>query len=648
MGWKDTIQEAPKGKAKSSWRDSVQDEIGVLESTARGAAQGLSFGLADEITGALEAALSDKDYEKARDESRAAYKAAEAANPTAYTLGDVGGSVATAFIPGVGALNAAKGARLAEVAGKAAVQGGLTGFGKSEAEDAGGLIKDTAAGAAIGGALGTAAHGIGKGIQKVSDTWDNIGGYDGLKQAGRAFKEGAKEGKEIAGLDMGNVPVISQISQGISGGKRAIKEIAELASTKNEYTGVVQGLQKAFGPGSAIDLSDNDVLMKQLLEEGIAGEPNAAQKLVAAKFAQAHGGNASQYLSLIKRSPEELKAAMDFNPIAAGEELAPSAQSAFDEVRKASGREYDRLKGAAREAFQAQDTSPVRVISEAIQDANRYESISGNARAVLNDTFNDLAGREGDRAFTQLSPQEQFDRILAAKQRLGKAVKWASKNELPEGQQILADAYGKFQRMLQGLEDMAKADKGYAGFKDLENNLFKKLGNVERGRIKDFDPIKMERLFKGSESGRKLMAQVQKAKAMLDEGKLPPESAAKVQALLDKIDEFAGKSSLKREMDAFRYGDAGPTSPAVQRMQAVAGKDSATTTAVRAPQIFLKMKAAASDAAKGMYGKSWGQLSPQEARAVARYARWIVENDGADPRTMERMIQSFKDPNFRP
>lgn len=620
--------------------ETIEDPS-ILESGLRGAAQGLTFGLADEATGALEAAFSDKSYEQARDESRQAYKEAETANPTAYLTGDIGGSIATSFIPGLGALNAGKGAKLAEVAGKAALQGGLTGFGKSEAADVSGLLKDTATGAAVGGALGSAAYGVGRGIAQGSELWDAVGGKEGLKQAAQAFKEGAKEGKDLGGVDISSVPGVSQLSQAYYGGKRAISELAGLASTKQEMGDVAAALQKTFGPGSATDLSNNDILMQKLLEEGIAGEPNGAHRLVASKFAQAHGGDANQYLALIKRSPEELAAAQSFNPIAAAEELAPSTDDAFQSVRKAAGKQYDALKNQARAQFPAQGTSPVKVLSDAIEGANKYKSISGNTRAILDDAFEDLAGREGEKAFTQLTPEEQFDRILGVKQRLGKGVKWASKNELPEGQQLLADTYTKFQGLTQSLDDMAAADKGYSGFKSLENNLFKKLGTVERGRIKEFNPIKLEKLFSGSASGRSLMAQVQKAKDMLEQGILPPESAASVQQLLDKIDEMAAKASLKREMGAFRYGDAGPSSPAVQRMQAVAGKNSAVTAAVQTPQLFLKMKAAAEPAAQSIYGKSFGKLSPQEKSVVSRYALWISQNEGASDVDIKRKLASL-------
>jgi hypothetical protein len=165
MSWKKTIQ----SEKKSSWKDTIQNEserTSELESTLRGAAQGASLGFADEITGGIEAlkdiALTDKElsdleslYEQRRNESRSAYKDAEEENPIAYGAGQVGGSIATAFVPG---LNVAKGASLMGRLGIAAAQGGLTGLGTSEADNISDLALDTAKGAGMNAAF----QGIGE------------------------------------------------------------------------------------------------------------------------------------------------------------------------------------------------------------------------------------------------------------------------------------------------------------------------------------------------------------------------------------------------------------------------------------------------------------------------------------------------------
>jgi len=128
-------------------------DVSWIESAARGALQGATFGFADEIVGGAEALFTGKRYAQARDESRANFKAAQAANPGAYLGGDIAGSVATSFIPGLGI---AKGASLGAMAGKAALQGAIGGLGASEASDVGGMLSD----AAVSGALSGATAGV--------------------------------------------------------------------------------------------------------------------------------------------------------------------------------------------------------------------------------------------------------------------------------------------------------------------------------------------------------------------------------------------------------------------------------------------------------------------------------------------------------
>lgn len=173
-------------------------ETSMLEAGARGAAQGLTFGTADEIAAALEAGVTDKPYEQALEESRAEYKAAEEQYPLTTLAGEVAGGVgqglaltaaagpAGAAAAGAGALGKlrraaqiAKGAilpskeagavkNIAKLAGSGAAIGGATAGGKSEEE---GLarLKELPAGAVSGGIVGGAIGGVGAGLGKAGE-----------------------------------------------------------------------------------------------------------------------------------------------------------------------------------------------------------------------------------------------------------------------------------------------------------------------------------------------------------------------------------------------------------------------------------------------------------------------------------------------
>lgn len=172
----DDYETAPEASSKFNWDDYEAEETDVsyLETLARGGAQGASFGFADEITAGLESAFTDKTYKQALAESRANYKAAEEANPGTYMAGDIGGSIATGLIPGLGAVKGATtAARLGKAAASMGAQGAVSGLGRSEAEDIGGLAADTALGGVVGAGFGAAGQGLGEAVSKVAPKVQN-------------------------------------------------------------------------------------------------------------------------------------------------------------------------------------------------------------------------------------------------------------------------------------------------------------------------------------------------------------------------------------------------------------------------------------------------------------------------------------------
>lgn len=171
--------EAP-AEPESGIMDALRSIAQSAGAVGRGAAQGITGGFADELQGGIEALLGGASklpiaerYRRGRDESRAAFKAAEEANPTEYMIGDVGGSLAASAVPfgaaARGASLAAKGAtaagRVGRALGAGAGLGALGSVGASEADTTKELLKDMAIGAGIGtgaGALGGATGELGR------------------------------------------------------------------------------------------------------------------------------------------------------------------------------------------------------------------------------------------------------------------------------------------------------------------------------------------------------------------------------------------------------------------------------------------------------------------------------------------------------
>ena len=184
-----TRDEAREKLGGSSAPSEPGSEIGYGESFARGAAQGATFGFADEIAGAagaVGASLSGDPrsfgdaFRAERDESRAAFRAAEEANPKISLAGNLIGGAAVP-LPGGGVVGlgraALRGGQAIRAGAKAgakvgAATGAAFGLGSSEADltrgDFGGAARDTAQGAVVGGALGAGVGAAERGIARVA------------------------------------------------------------------------------------------------------------------------------------------------------------------------------------------------------------------------------------------------------------------------------------------------------------------------------------------------------------------------------------------------------------------------------------------------------------------------------------------------
>lgn len=202
------IQEEPRksrGAASAAVRGLLQGSTLGGSDEAGGAVQGGMQALANVLPkGALDWAGIDNRYSQPvmdtyraarNDERRRDKEEAEGENGGLFTAAEVAGSVLPSMAPG---LNIAKGASLASTVGKAALTGGLAGFGNSDAEltpdkvtgaDSLRALLETGAGAGIGGIAGAAGHGIEKGL-----------GWASQKLLGNSSRRAAKAGAKAAEL----------------------------------------------------------------------------------------------------------------------------------------------------------------------------------------------------------------------------------------------------------------------------------------------------------------------------------------------------------------------------------------------------------------------------------------------------------------
>jgi len=135
--------------------DDDANKTSKIESQARGLVQGIPFvgTWADEATGLVESALTDKTYRQAADESLANYEKAADDNPVSYYGAMMVPTLAMAPIKGVPVLGTAL----------SGAMGAMEGAGASKERDMAGIGKD----ALLSGGLSAATAGIGNKLMKA-------------------------------------------------------------------------------------------------------------------------------------------------------------------------------------------------------------------------------------------------------------------------------------------------------------------------------------------------------------------------------------------------------------------------------------------------------------------------------------------------
>lgn len=166
-----------------------------------GAAQGATFGFADEILAGVDALQPGKTYGQSLEEVREKMNFAREANPKTALAGELVGGIAA---PGVaGAATAAKaataGGRLLRTVGAGAAVGGLAGAGNADGD-----LADRAKGAAVGAGAGAVTAGVlGAAIPVVAGAGRKlVDAIPGLRPATSV----PVPGSAVAAMSMGGAP----------------------------------------------------------------------------------------------------------------------------------------------------------------------------------------------------------------------------------------------------------------------------------------------------------------------------------------------------------------------------------------------------------------------------------------------------------
>jgi hypothetical protein len=164
-----------------------------LRGAARSAAQGATFGFADEIEAGARAPFEHRPYTEVRDEIRGADKTYRAAEPKLAGALDIGGGLASMLIPAGSVVKGAAATGKAIGTGGKILRSALTGAGfaglnaAGHSDEAGDMIPNAARAGATGAVLGAALPGAGAVIKPVArltrDIGENMVGRHSLPRA---------------------------------------------------------------------------------------------------------------------------------------------------------------------------------------------------------------------------------------------------------------------------------------------------------------------------------------------------------------------------------------------------------------------------------------------------------------------------------
>ncbi len=223
--WNDYVNKTPPGHDEegpwSQFKSEPRKELPTspLKSAAYGAAQGATFGFADnaiagakalasKLTNPQSAGLSET-YDKELEQERQNIAKAKQDNPWTYTGGNLAGTALTSMIPGIGI---AKGAGLASSLGKAGVQGALVGVGEGDRDltDLPGVAEDAAKGGAIGAGSQAAFGGLAGILGKLSPS--NLSNLAEQRAVKAALGPNTAALRQAAGITMkgGNPAAVEQ------------------------------------------------------------------------------------------------------------------------------------------------------------------------------------------------------------------------------------------------------------------------------------------------------------------------------------------------------------------------------------------------------------------------------------------------------
>lgn len=408
---------ATEGKSTKPWERYQAPEsteapkeipTSPLASAAYGAAQGATFGFGDELMGAAKslpdfasklgsanpfAGTLDK-YRELRDKERQNFSQAQKDNPKTYMGGMMAGSLAGSALPGIGI---GAGASLGTQIGKAALQGGLTGLGESDAEleNPEALAVDAAKGATIAGATQGALGGIAAGASGLKDFLKGFAERRAIKAAIGPNTAGMRD---LAGVSMrGGDP--TRAKEAIQKAGRNILDegiLTPFAKTENLGPSLKEAASK-YGSqigevGEAVDKALPNAVDPKIIAQQLAEYAESIPQTLGGKKLQdrvlAEAANFEAMPSLGFGEAQGLKNQFKYKPM--DQDALINNQDVSNKIRQILSKN---MEGAAEQVSKTGTDEAKDLLTKYMNAKGKYATFKKASDAVGNEQTKDLARR---------------------------------------------------------------------------------------------------------------------------------------------------------------------------------------------------------------------------------------------------------------
>jgi len=692
-----STQDFSKAK-KDGYNPIKTSDVGGIEAGLRGAVRSITWGAGDEIGGGLEALGSmvgvrglgspylkdvrletdeeDKQdlseiYSKMRDRRRDLHKETEKAQPGAYLAGQVGGGLATALIPGGALLQATKGATTGAkiLAGAAAggVGGGIVGAGESEAEligkdkEIGRFATDVAKGAGIGAVAGGGLAGGGvlakKGFDKTMDIVSDV--TQPIKTRVEGFKRGFRQSIEESKKDPGILDgkQLGQVTKVLRATKESLQETKGALRTKKELSDLAQEakdilLRKTKGSDmkealeakmQIDDLTDEEALIISLMDD----EPNAIKEWVADKAATTLPGDIKKedYLNVLDLGAGRRVKGREFLPKEGAKGLSETMKDVKESFESARGMRFAQLQDEASRAYNPKDTqNALNSVRNALRESADIKSVGGKVTNALEDAKQIIEEGIGftDQGLTKggiegASAGEHYLRLQRARETLDDAIEWGEVNSGKNVQAMLKRVRSEVDGSLKTVPSKLQADELFSTSKRIQDQFFK-VTEFSKNGWSEIDEFKLAKLLNDTDQAGRFKNALVEFKEFIKRPDLSEDFRLRGGQFISELDETMKTMEAKRAVGRFRFKQ-GPTSPAVERAQAVLGKNTPLESAIMSPSGFVNQMDENLKSVASKIGKQVGDLTDQDKLQAAKIMKWKTQNPMASNKETDRYFE---------